>query len=55
MRSTPPVVIFDLDGTLIDSRPPLLASLNEVLWVHGLRALTETELVDCMGFDDPHA
>jgi phosphoglycolate phosphatase len=42
-------VIFDLDGTLIDSRPTLCTSLNEVLHARDLRPLTEAEVQACMG------
>ncbi len=32
----PPVIVFDLDGTLIDTAPDLAASLNHVLALHDM-------------------
>lgn len=49
MQAAASVVIFDLDGTLIDSRPLLHTSVNEVLQTRGLRSLTESEVLTCMG------
>ena len=49
MPLDPPAIVFDLDGTLIDSRTPLLASLNALLGARGCRSLTELELQACMG------
>jgi phosphoglycolate phosphatase len=40
MESTP-VVLFDLDGTLIDSAPSILQSLQGALERHGLRPVVE--------------
>lgn len=34
-----PTIVFDLDGTLVDSAPDLVASLNIILAQEGLRAL----------------
>jgi phosphoglycolate phosphatase len=35
MRDFPPVVAFDLDGTLVDTAPDLIAALNHVLTLRG--------------------
>ncbi|MXV08983.1 phosphoglycolate phosphatase [Xanthomonas sp. LMG 9002] len=40
----PQVVLFDLDGTLLDSAPDLLAAANAVLAEHGRAALTLAQL-----------
>lgn len=42
-------VLFDLDGTLIDSLPPLVRALNDVLCHHGRRPLSPEEVRGCMG------
>jgi phosphoglycolate phosphatase len=39
MKSPAPLVVFDLDGTLIDTAPDLIASLNVVLAREGLAPL----------------
>ena len=49
MSPDPPVIVFDLDGTLIDSRTPLLISLNALLGARGCRPLTGAELQARMG------
>ena len=35
MPVKPPIIVFDLDGTLVDTAPDLLASLNHVLLAEG--------------------
>lgn len=35
----PPVVVFDLDGTLVDTAPDLVASLNAALALEGIAAV----------------
>ncbi|TKT79184.1 phosphoglycolate phosphatase [Aquamicrobium sp. LC103] len=41
---TKPIVVFDLDGTLIDTAPDLLASLNHCLEIAGLIRAEQTAL-----------
>ncbi len=42
-------VIFDLDGTLIDSAPQVRASVNKVLAGHGHRVVTDDEIIPLLG------
>lgn len=43
-QMTKPIVVFDLDGTLIDTAPDLLTSLNHCLSLSGLDAVEPVEL-----------
>lgn len=43
------LLIFDLDGTLVDSVPDLTASLNEVLHEHGYAPLSVAEVKPMIG------
>jgi phosphoglycolate phosphatase len=43
-------LIFDLDGTLIDSAPDVCASVNRVLATNGRRALTLDEAKNMLGW-----
>jgi phosphoglycolate phosphatase len=43
------LLIFDLDGTLVDSVPDLTASLNEVLREHGYAPLSQAEVKPMIG------
>ncbi len=43
-------LIFDLDGTLIDSAPDVCASVNRILTGNGRRALTLDETKDMVGW-----
>src|SRR5690554_4252045 len=43
-QMTKPIVVFDLDGTLIDTAPDLLASLNHCLSLSGLDPVNPVEL-----------
>ncbi len=45
----PSAIVFDLDGTLIDSLPDVHAALNRVLVEDGLRALTLNEVRAMVG------
>ncbi len=47
-------VIFDLDGTLIDSAPDIRLCLNEVLKVYGVEALTLAQVHSFIGNGAPH-
>ena len=42
-------IIFDLDGTLIDSGPDLLNSLNHVLKIEGLEKVSKNVLGNLVG------
>jgi phosphoglycolate phosphatase len=44
-----PFVIFDLDGTLIDSRRDLARSANELIRAHGARPLPEADIIRMVG------
>jgi len=45
-----PALIFDLDGTLVDTAPDLLGSLNAVLRSEGRRPVDLTDLRHLVGF-----
>ena len=47
--SQPATIVFDLDGTLVDTAPDLLASLNAVLTRAGHRAVVPSELRNLVG------
>jgi phosphoglycolate phosphatase len=47
--SAAPTLIFDLDGTIIDTAPDLLASLNAVLTRAGHRPVVPSELRNLVG------
>lgn len=46
---TSPLVIFDLDGTLIDTAPDLMASLNHVLALNGLSPVAYEDMTWLVG------
>jgi len=45
----PPAVVFDLDGTLIDSAPDIAAALNRTLAGHGLPELPVRQVAGMVG------
>ncbi len=45
-----PTIIFDLDGTLVDTAPDLMAALNAVLLETGHRTIDTTEFRSLVGF-----
>lgn len=47
--SVPPVVVFDLDGTLFDTGPDLLRALNRVLAEEGMPAVAADAVADLFG------
>jgi phosphoglycolate phosphatase len=49
MPSTP-ALIFDLDGTLVDTAPDILAALNFILVREGRRPVTRSDLRHLVGF-----
>lgn len=48
-HETSPFVVFDLDGTLVDSAPDLLAAMNVLLAENGRRSLELDDLRDMIG------
>ena len=44
-----PLVVFDLDGTLIDTAPDLVASLNHTIAAHDLEPVTYADLTHLVG------
>lgn len=44
-----PLVVFDLDGTLVDTAPDLVSSLNHTIAVHGLAPVTYEDLTHLVG------
>ena len=49
MTAAPPVIVFDLDGTLVDTAPDLLATLNAVLAAEGFNPVTRDQIVGHVG------
>ena len=47
--SWPQAVLFDLDGTLIDSAPDIAAAVNGLLKGHGLGPLTYAQVISMIG------
>lgn len=48
-QDTAPLVIFDLDGTLVDTSPDLVASLNHTIAAEGLAPVTYQDLTHLVG------
>ncbi|MDQ0453872.1 phosphoglycolate phosphatase [Rhizobium paknamense] len=46
---TKPVIIFDLDGTLVDTAPDLMASLNHTIAARDLEPVTYDDLTHLVG------
>ena len=49
MPDTPLAIVFDLDGTLVDTAPDLLAALNVVLTAEGHQAVVPADLRHLVG------
>ena len=49
-----PVVVFDLDGTLLDTSPELTVSVNHTLGLAGLPPLTQEEIKPMVGLGAKH-
>ncbi len=49
-----PLLVFDLDGTLVDSAPDLLATLDAVLLRHGFAALADRDTRTGIGHGARH-
>jgi phosphoglycolate phosphatase len=49
MMDSPPDLVFDLDGTLIDSAPDLHAALNRLMETLGRRMLVLSEVIPMIG------
>lgn len=49
-----PLLVFDLDGTLVDSAPDLLATLNAILPRHGFKSDPDPSLRDGIGHGARH-
>lgn len=50
MNKPSPLIVFDLDGTLIDTAPDLLATLNKIIAAEGLDAVDTNEMRAHVGF-----
>ena len=44
-----PIIVFDLDGTLIDTAPDLLDSLNHCLGIVGLKCVEAADFRSILG------
>ena len=44
-----PALLFDLDGTLADTKPDLHAAMNHVLTANGLDAVPDTAITNMIG------
>ncbi|MGB0919733.1 MAG: HAD hydrolase-like protein [Alphaproteobacteria bacterium] len=49
MTKTPPTMIYDLDGTLVDTAPDLLHTLNLTLADRGYRTVDPNDVADFVG------
>src|SRR5687768_6483111 len=49
-----PLLVFDLDGTLVDSAPDLLATLDAILPCYGFMPLADRSMRDGIGHGARH-
>ncbi len=49
MSQVRPVIAFDLDGTLVDTAPDLLSTLDVVLSAHGIAPVDRAEARPMIG------
>lgn len=49
MAKTPPTIIYDLDGTLVDTAPDLLHTLNVTLAGRGYKTVDPNDVADLVG------
>ena len=49
MKTPPAAIVWDLDGTLVDSAPDIAASLNQLLGEHGFEALAQERVRGMIG------
>ena len=49
-----PLIVFDLDGTLVDTAPDLLAALDAVLPAHGFRPIADPAMREGIGYGARH-
>lgn len=50
MNTPSPLIVFDLDGTLIDTAPDLIATLNDILVADGLEEVDSGQIRSQVGF-----
>lgn len=49
MAANKPVLVLDLDGTLVDTRPDLVAALNHVIAEAGIAAISQSDVGETVG------
>ncbi len=54
-RSVRKLVVFDCDGTLVDSQHNIITCMNESFKAHGLTTPTDRDIRSCIGLNLEHA